>query len=373
MIVLQIIIIILAPYLLTKLSQVLRFQKFLSPVILSYAVGIAIANFSLFPLDESISHHFTEATVVLAIPLLLFSTNLIAWLQYARTTILSFFLCVMSSAISALCIGYLFRHSIEDVWIVSGMIAGVFSGGLPNMQAIGMALGAKQDLYVLLYAADTFCGGAYLLLLTSVMHPIVGLFLPDFKKEEHELEEIKEQASTKDFFLGILKGFGLAILILAISFGITKGITGKLNPDVLILLLTSFSIIASLSPTVRNIVGTFEAGEYLLLMFCVAVGMLSDFSVLREEGAEMIVFMGLILISIVLMHLFLCYLFKIDRDTALITAAASIYGPVFIGQVASAINNRPLIFSGMATGLVGIAVGNYIGIGIGYFLKYLAF
>ena len=46
----------------------------------------------------------------------------------------------------------------------------------------------------------------------------------------------------------------------------------------------------------------------------------------------------------------------------MIAGTAAIYGPVFIGQIASTIDNRSLVFPGIALGLLGIAMGNYVGI-----------
>jgi len=67
--------------------------------------------------------------------------------------------------------------------------------------------------------------------------------------------------------------------------------------------------------------------------------------------------------------LLLAALFRIDRDTFLFTSVAALYGPPFIGQMASITNNRQLIFSGIAMGLLGYAIGNYLGIGWAYLLQ----
>ena len=115
----------------------------------------------------------------------------------------------------------------------------------------------------------------------------------------------------------------------------------------------------------------FEMGEYLLLMFCVAIGMMADFTKLAADGGMIIGFTALVLGTTIILHLIFSKLFKIDSDTVLITSTAAIYGPVFIGQIASAIRNRSLVFSGMATGLIGFAIGNYLGIAVAYFVRWL--
>ena len=106
-----------------------------------------------------------------------------------------------------------------------------------------------------------------------------------------------------------------------------------------------------------------------MLVFCVAIGMLADFSKLVEEGGMILVFTACVMFSAILLHYFLAALLRIDRDTVMITSTAAIMGPVFVGQIASVIQNKQLVFSGMASGLMGYAIGNYLGIGLGYLLK----
>ncbi|MEL6944557.1 MAG: DUF819 family protein, partial [Bacteroidota bacterium] len=177
-------------------------------------------------------------------------------------------------------------------------------------------------------------------------------------------------ASKAEGFGSYLLAFGITILVVGAAVGITFVLTGALKAVVLIiLLLTTFAIILSFFPFFRNLKGSFELGEYFLLVFCVAIGLLADFGSIWEKGGMVILYMASVWLSIVALHSFLAYFFKIDRDTLMITATAAIYGPVFVGQIASAINNRTLIFSGMATGLIGYALGNYLGVGLVYLLE----
>jgi uncharacterized membrane protein len=71
----------------------------------------------------------------------------------------------------------------------------------------------------------------------------------------------------------------------------------------------------------------------------------------------------------VVLHVLLGKLFKIDRDTVVITSVAGIFGPVFIGPIASILNNKKVIVSGLTTGLIGYALGNYLGMMLAYFMK----
>jgi uncharacterized membrane protein len=330
-----------------------------------------LANLNLIELDPSISKVFSEVTILLAIPLLLYATDIRAWLKYARSTVLSFGLCVLSGILSSIMIALFFKGQLGENWILSGMLVGVYTGGTPNMNAIGLALGAKNETIVLMNAADVVCGGIYLLFLTSVAYPVFSKFLPAFKKTKPEDNEKETPFKTKITGKGIFEALFLTILIAGVSLGICKIFAWLDNIAILLLLLTSFSILASFSPKVRAISGTFEMGEYLLLMFCVAIGMEANFSHLIAEGSLYIGFTALVLTITVILHLLMARLFKIDADTLMITSTAALYGPVFIGQIAGVIKNRALIFSGMVTGLVGYAIGNYLGIAVAYFVKWL--
>ena len=104
-------------------------------------------------------------------------------------------------------------------------------------------------------------------------------------------------------------------------------------------------------------------------MFCVAVGMLANFANILENGLSLVLFMAVAWVITVCLHWLLCFFFKIDTDTALIASTAAIYGPVFIGQIASTIGNRKLVFPGIALGLLGIALGNYVGISVAWLMK----
>ena len=370
----QAILIFLSPLLWIKLVNRFHIENWVSPVVLSYATGILVANFGLIPFDENLSTAVTEITILLAIPLLLFSTDIRGWFKHAKSTMLSFFICVVSGIVASITMAVFFKTSLDQSWVLSGMLVGVYTGGTPNMNAIGMALEAKQETFVLLNAADIICGGVYLIFLTSVAHRLFSKFLPSFKNDKNN-DQIESEGQSPYNGLtakGFIQASGLTILIIGASVGICFLVFGELtNVAFLILLLTTFSVLASLSPRIREIRGTFEMGEYLLLMFCVAIGMMADFSKLAEDGGMIIAFTAMVLSMTIILHLIFSKLFKIDSDTVLITSTAAIYGPVFIGQIASAIRNRSLVFSGMATGLIGFAIGNYLGIAVAYFVRWL--
>ena len=372
----QIAILLFAPYLLTKLTYHFKTQNWLSPILLCYALGIVLANIPNVNFNQQISKTASEATILLAIPLLLFTTDLKGWFRYAKSTILSFGLCVFSGVLMSILMGIIFKNEVNESWKIAGMMTGFFTGGAPNMNAIGIGLQAEESLIVYLNAADIICGGLLLIFLTSVAHQVLGLFLADFQGVKNSNFQNETNTNKENIFINnkidIFKSVSLAILILAASVGLIFLITSEIkSASLIILLLTTLSILASFSKKIRHLKGSFEMGEYLLYIFSIAIGLMANFGDILAESSSILTMMFGVMYGTFLLHLLLCYFLKIDRDTALVTAVASIYGPAFVGQVASVIGNRQLLFSGMATGLVGYAIGNFLGIGVAELLRFL--
>jgi uncharacterized membrane protein len=72
-----------------------------------------------------------------------------------------------------------------------------------------------------------------------------------------------------------------------------------------------------------------------------------------------------------LIHVILSYLFKIDTDTTIITITALSTSPPFVPVVAGALKNKEIIVMGITIGVIGYAIGNYLGIAMAYFLQNL--
>lgn len=70
-----------------------------------------------------------------------------------------------------------------------------------------------------------------------------------------------------------------------------------------------------------------------------------------------------------LLHVLLSSIFKIDTDTLIITSTSAICSPPFVPVVANALKNKEIILSGLYTGIIGYAIGNYVGITFSYLLK----
>jgi uncharacterized membrane protein len=72
-----------------------------------------------------------------------------------------------------------------------------------------------------------------------------------------------------------------------------------------------------------------------------------------------------------MIHSLFCRWAGIDVDTFLVTSVSAICSPPFVPVVVGALKNPAVLLSGLTTGIVGYAVGNYLGISLAFLFKSL--
>lgn len=357
------------PYLFKKWSKSTKLGKVLSPIILSYALGILICNLNLLPVNTAIAEAFQNGSILLALPLLLYSSDIRSWIKTSNDTLVAFGLCILAGLFATCIATLIFQSQLSNIWQLSGMLTGIYTGGTANLFAIGIALDAPQDDALLLNAAEIFWGAIYLLFLLSGAQTFWNKFLPVGKSSLLQEEGTQEIQDSSISISDVLKAIVLTVLIIGVVVGISFLIFGKLESNFIVIGVTSLGLIASFNDKVRSWNGTYETGDYMLLMFGISIGMMSDFTELMADGGLYIAFVGVVLLLTVVIHGLLCVWRKIDTDTYLITSTAALYSIAFIGQVASALRNRSVIVGGIAVSLIGLAIGTYLGIGVAHIVK----
>lgn len=375
--VLIVLVILIGPRLMVLLSKRFKLLGMLGPVFLCYALGIVL---SLVIPDTSLAMDISEILVPIAIPLILFSANLASVKRLARPMLVSFALMAVAVFAVASAAYFIYRNTMPDMYKYAGMMIGLYTGGTPNLMAIGLALKASDSSIVLANASDVVVGGIYFLLLISVMPRLARRFLRPFAPapaaaapaEADSLEKTFVPEKDRFSFRLILRRLPillLGVLSLAIAAGLALLITGELNVVVIMLVVTSCGIGFSFIKKVREAPGSFSAGQYLIYMFSVGIGLSFDFSSISRESLLFLAVFATTQFGAVLVHLLLCKLSRIDGDTALITSTAGIYGPAFIVPAANAMKNDEVILPGLICGILGYAIGNYLGIGTALLLR----
>jgi uncharacterized membrane protein len=270
---------------------------------------------------------------------------------------------------------FFFSAFHTETWKLAGMAIGVYTGGTPNMSAIGMSLEVDESVFVLMNTADVALGGMYLIFLMTIAHPLMQRILPKYENGKNQPFEIDHQVqkfksiSFNKKLASVAIALGLSLFCLLVGVGVSILITGKISVITTIITITTLAVIGSFVSSIRNLPGTYELGEYLLLVFCVAIGSLVSIPKLLAAGGEIFSFLTLVMFLAIIIHYLLAIAFRIDADTLLITSVAGIYGPAFVPPMASIMKNREILITGLASGILGYAVANYIGILIAYLLR----
>jgi uncharacterized membrane protein len=319
--------------------------------------------------------------VPLAFPLLLFSLNIKRWLRFAKEGFISMILALVSVVI-IVASGYLiFRNSVPDCWKVGGMLVGVYTGGTPNLVALKLALGVDPNLFIMTSTYDMIVGAATIIFFITAGPRVFRAILPPFKHNgngDDPAHLVAETDSFEDFsgmfsrgiLIPLLGALTFSIVIFAISFGISLLLPWISQMVVVILSITTLAILASLISWINRIKKTFQLGMYFILVFSFAVSSMADLGIIFNIG-----FLGLFLyiswsyFGSLILHLILAKIFRVDADNYLITTTAFVFSPPFVPVVAGALKNKDVIITGITVGIIGYVIGNYLGVGLGYFLR----
>ena len=355
-------------------------------VVICYAVGLVIGLTKIIP--DSISgtqEILMGLSIFVGIPLVLFSENVLKWAKIAKYTFLSLLLGVISVVILVFVGYFIFREKIPEIAKVSGMMIGVYTGGTMNMAAIARGLGVENDLFMLTNTVEVAIGALILLFLLTGAKPLFGLFMKPYKSgENNDLNaqsnmDISSFESYEGFFnrsslpdLG--KAFGIALAIVGLGMGLSFLFEGDMRQTVPILAVTTFGILASLIPAVHNIKKSFQLGMYWIYVFCLILASTVDLaSLFNPESVSlmvnMLLFVSLVIVGSLVLHALLSWIFKISVDEYIITSTALANSPPFVPVVAAALRNKEVVVPGVIIGVVGYAIGNYLGVAIAYLLK----
>jgi len=263
----------------------------------------------------------------------------------------------------------------EETWKVSGMLIGVYTGGTPNLAAIGTALHIDPTVYVAAHASDVFIGAVWLLIVITVLQRILLKFLPPFQHLGDESQS-QEQANFDSYagifrrrvILPLLGAFGIAVGIFAVGAALTLVVPQEFAMVVAILTVSTLGIAFSFIPAVRRIPMTFQLGQYFILIFCLVVSSMADLQKLLDTAPAMIGLVAFVYLVSVAVHVALSAIARIDADTVIITSVAGLYSPPFVPMVASVLKNKEVVVSGVITGIIGWVIGTYLGIAIAYTL-----
>ncbi len=358
-------------------------------VVLCYVGGLILGNINVIPESmDAMLGDLMGVSILFGIPLVLFSENILRWSKMARSTFISLLLGVVSVVIMVFLGFFILREHIPNAWKVSGMLIGVYTGGTPNLAAIAQGLNIDEDLYILTHTVDLAMGALVLLFLITIAQRFFLLFMKPYRPNGAAFNPEKGEALASEFdsyegffrrenLPGILKALGLGVLIFGAGYGMTFLFKGETKDTAAILTVTTLGILLSLVPAVNRNRKSFQLGMYFIYVFSVIVASRANLKELFAPDSlqlllYMSLFIGMAVLGSLVLHALLSRIFGINVDEFMMTSTALSNSPPFVPVVAAALKNKEVMLPGMIVGVIGYAIGNYLGVIVAYFLKAFA-
>ena len=364
----------ISPAVVLWLCKKVPFFGKIGPILILYILGVVIGNLpwineGSYELKDTI----TTILIPLALPMMLFACAI------TRESLKGVFRSLIAGLVAiivSIFLGYwLFgRHIGPQGPKIAALITGCETGGTINMASIQAMLGVSEETFVLLNSYDMIVCFLYFIFLLSIGIRIFRKFLKNSKTTLTESQaEINEQIieSHKNPYsvLKTAKGWGQVwriLLAVAICCGLAFGLT-KLFPKgwfmpIFILGISTFALIAANLKPVKKLTFSYDLGLYLIYIFSITIASMADVTKLNiREGLYAFLFLFFVIFVSLLLQVILSKLLKVDPDMMIATSVALINSPPFVPIVVSAMNNKKVLVPGITVGIIGFALGNYLG------------
>ena len=350
----------------------------ISPMVILYVIGLTVGNVGIVGEGaRKLCTDVSNVAVLLSIPLMLLGCDFRAWSAKAA---LKAFLVGLGSILAVTLGGFFLFHgqavdaglSHADFARVSAAMTGIYTGGIPNFAPVAKAVNLPENLFLLVSGYDLVVTSLYLLFIVFLGGRLVRWLFPasvpsPTPEEGADLPSV-ETVSAKPFWRRLANraaGIGVAAAIVAVSYALSLVIPIDNSTAVIVLLLTTFSIALSFWRPLKRVENTFDTGLYFVYVFCLAVATMVSVRDLEFSRYLFILwYIAFAVFGSLALQLLFAKLLKLDGDLTLAASISLINSPPFVPMVAAVLKNNAVILPGIAIGLLGYAVGNYLGIGI---------
>lgn len=356
----------------------------IGPVLTLYILGVIIANLHIVPEDcKAIQKTLQDVMIPLAIPMMLFGCNFKNF--KAGVTVRAFIVGIVSVAVMVLGGFWLLKEQLGVSGpTIGATLSGQYSGGAGNFAAVNMMLGGqglKGEMFALVSTCNLIVSFFYLMFLmgggVNIARRVVHGKNFQAYNDSINAQDFVNDNPYKDFgkkksIVQLLKVFGAAVVVavasLLISNFFKEGtvmfdlLGGDYSLAVMILVLTTISLLLTGFKEVRTWDKSFDAGMYLIYIFCLAMAMLADLSQLDWKlGLWVLIYQTIIVFGSLALGVLLARPCKVDADSAVITSDTLVNSPICVPMIAATMKNKNAIMVGITNGLAGYAIGNYLG------------
>ena len=352
----------------------------ISPMVILYIIGLTVGNIGIIGEKSlNVCTNVSNVVVLISIPLMLLGCDFRNW---SAKTVLKTFLVGLFSILAVTVAGFfLFRGQAlkagldtADFARVSAAMTGIYTGGIPNFAPVSKAVNLPQHLFLMVSGYDLVVTGIYLIFIVFAGRSIVRFCFPakeqfpTLSDETETTSETEIATENSSFWRKVGNraiGIGVAVVLVAASYGLSLILPLENTTAVIIITLTTLSILLSFWKPAKRLEGTFDVGLYFVYVFCLAVATMVNVHDLEfSKYLFILYYIAFAVFGSLVLQILLARIFKIDGDMTLAASISLINSPPFVPMVSAVLHNKDIILPGIAIGLLGYAVGNYLGIGI---------
>ena len=339
----------------------------LGAALVGILLAMLLSNIGILP-GTSPTYEFLMGTGVnLAIALILLSVDLGSVLKAGSGMLAAFGIGALGTAVGAITGGLLLSGVVgPETWKLAGQFTGTYTGGGANFAALGRAFETSADLFSAATAADVIVTAVWMVACLAV--PVL---LGRSKQGQGEEAPVAGESSAEGQLTlertlqSSVKPVSLSdtAALVAIAVGAVWGADqlAGLLPIHEVLWLTTIVLILAQVPAVKALSGSALFGNYLLLLFLASNGARSVIANLVAVGPP-VFYYAIITVALHGVVIFgIGRLARLDYATLAVASQANVGGAASAIALAGARGYTNQLVPGVAVGLLGYAVGNYLG------------
>ncbi len=371
-------------YVAIRLEERYALFRSLSAALVGILMGMLLSNLGVLP-GTSPAYQFLMTTGVnVGIALILLSVDVRSVLQAGPRMLAAFGIGAVGTAVGAITGGLLLSGMVgPETWKLSGQFTGTYTGGGVNFAALGRAFETSSDLFAAATAADVIVTAFWLATCLTV-----PMLLGRRKASSDPApapapapEPAAAEPGSDDRPVTLEQTLHSSVRALRLSdtaalVTIAVGAVwaaGKLAPLVPVvpevLWLTTIVLLMAQIPAVKGLTGSALFGNYLVLLFLASNGARSVIATLVAVGPPVFYF-ALVTVAFHGAVIFgIGRLARIDVATLAVASQANIGGAASAMALAGARGYADKLLPGVAVGLFGYAVGNYLGFAVAALMR----
>lgn len=369
-----------------RLTERFAWAARFSTVLWVLALAAVASNSGLIPLDAPVYGGLVGFAVPFAVTLVLMKVSLADVRRAGLAMTVAFAVASLGTVVGVVTASLALEPWLASIlgdesWKIAGPYTGTYIGGSLNFFALwaGLEIG-NPDLFAAANAVDNLS----VFLVFGIWVAAAGMWRTRFPVAERwrprrDAEPVAGPVAgpAADAPPRLIVGHVVTLVFAAVAvMALSEWVKVRLLDPVLpgipsILLVTTFALLLGQLPAIRRLEGGWEIGNLAFYVFFAAVGAMIHILNAIRLAPVLFVYVAIVVAA----HMAVVYgagrLLKLDLGVLTIASAAAKTGPPMVIPLAEQLGWKHLALPGVLMGLLGYAIGNYVGFAVAYLVRAL--